>query len=70
MRRGESGCRSDPTTSLEGNRIMKRLILTLALAASALGGCAQLREPSAESGATGAQQTRPYPQSSSNLGLF
>lgn len=49
---------------------MKRLILTLALAASALGGCAQLREPSAESGATGAQQTRPYPQSSSNLGLF
>lgn len=49
---------------------MKRLILALALAATALGGCAQLREHSAESGGTGTQQTRPYPQSSSNLGLF
>ena len=49
---------------------MKRLILTLALAATALGGCAQLREPSADGGATGTEQTRPYPQSSSNLGLF
>jgi hypothetical protein len=49
---------------------MKRLILSLALAATALSGCAQLQQPSADSGATGAQQTRPYPQSSSNLGLF
>lgn len=49
---------------------MKRLILSLALAAAALGGCAQLRQPSADSGATGVDQTRPYPQSSSNLGLF
>lgn len=49
---------------------MKQLILALALAASALGGCAQRGELSADSGATGAQQARPYPQSSSNLGLF
>ena len=49
---------------------MTRLILALAIAATALSGCAQLRERSADSGATGAGQTRPYPQSSSNLGLF
>lgn len=49
---------------------MKNLILTIALASAALGGCAQLQQLSAESGATGTQQTRPYPQSSSNLGLF
>lgn len=49
---------------------MKRYILTLALAATALSGCAQLQELSAERGATGAEQTRPYPQSSSSLGLF
>ena len=49
---------------------MKSLILALAVAASALSGCAQLQQNSAESGATGAVQTRPYPQSSSNLGLF
>ena len=52
---------------------MKRLILSLALAASALSGCAQLPQfphLSADSGATGTEQTRPYPPSSSNLGLF
>jgi hypothetical protein len=49
---------------------MKRLILVLALGASALSGCAQLQENSAERGASAVDNTRPYPQSSSNLGLF
>jgi hypothetical protein len=37
---------------------MKRLILSLALAATALSGCAQLN---AEAGATATEQQRPYP---------
>jgi len=53
---------------------MKRLILTLVLAGAALSGCAQLREAfdpqAAHAGATGVEQQRPYPKSSSDLGLF
>lgn len=54
---------------------MKRLILTLVLAGAALSGCAQLREAfddsqAAHAGATGVDQQRPYPKSSSDLGLF
>jgi hypothetical protein len=52
---------------------MKHLILVLALAGSALTGCAQLKEafnnPGAESGATGVEDRRPYPKSSSGRGL-
>jgi hypothetical protein len=53
---------------------MKRLILAVALAAgTALAGCAQLKEISkqnADAGATGVEQQRPYPKSSSDMGLF
>lgn len=49
---------------------MKRLVLVLSLAAATLAGCAQLQEPSADRGATGVEETRPYPKSASNLGLF
>ena len=46
---------------------MKRLILSLALATTALSGCAQLKEwypdanANAEAGATATGQLRPYP---------
>ena len=49
---------------------MKRLILVLSLAAAALSGCAQLQESSADRGASGVEETRPYPKSASDLGLF
>ena len=52
---------------------MKRLILALTLAGAALSGCAQLDAAFTESayaGATKAEDQRPYPKSSSNLGLF
>ena len=52
---------------------MKRLILVLALASTALTGCAQLQKAyteSADAGATSAEDRRPYPKSSSDLGLF
>ena len=53
---------------------MKRLILALSLATAALSGCAQLKDwnqdANATAGATGIENTRPYPASSSNLGLF
>ena len=52
---------------------MKHLILALALSGSALTGCAQLKEafnnPGADAGATGVEDQRPYPKSSSELGL-
>lgn len=52
---------------------MKRLIVALSLAAAALSGCAQLKEafnqPDASGGQT-AEDNRPYPKSSSDLGLF
>jgi len=45
---------------------MKRLILTLSLAAAALSGCAQLKEwsdaTSAEGGASGVEQPSPFPR--------
>jgi hypothetical protein len=46
---------------------MKRLILSLALATTALSGCAQLKDwyrdanANAEAGATATEQQRPYP---------
>lgn len=52
---------------------MKRLILALSLAAVALSGCAQLKEwyqdanANADAGASGIEQVRPYPSSSSNI---
>jgi len=53
---------------------MKRLILALSLAATGLSGCAQLKDwyqdASATAGASGIEDTRPYPKSSSDLGLF
>lgn len=53
---------------------MKRLILALSLAATALAGCAQLKdaftEAQAAGGQTGVEQSRPHPKSSSDLGLF
>ena len=53
---------------------MKRLILALSLAATALSGCAQLKDwyqdASATAGASGIEDARPYPKSSSDLGLF
>jgi len=51
---------------------MKRLILSLALAGAALSGCAQLDAAFTESaaGATKVEDQRPYPKSSSDLGLF
>ena len=52
---------------------MKRLILALSLV-TALSGCAQLKEwyqeQSATAGASSIEDTRPYPKSSSDLGLF
>ncbi len=52
---------------------MKRLVVALTLAA-ALSGCAALKdaftEPQAQAGATGVEAQRPYPKSSSDLGLF
>lgn len=50
---------------------MKSLIL--ALAAAALAGCAGMNSTfteSADAGATGVEEKRPYPKSSSDLGLF
>lgn len=52
--------------SLEGKRIMKRLILALSLAVAALSGCAQFGED-AYSGATAAGEQSPFPKSSSNI---
>ena len=53
---------------------MKRLILALALASTTLAGCAQLKEsshsPQADAGASAQEDKRPYPKSSSDLGLF
>lgn len=52
---------------------MKRLILSLAVAGAALSGCAQLQgafAQNADAGATGVESQRPYPKSSSDLGLF
>ena len=52
---------------------MKRLILPLVLAGAALSGCAQLDAAFTESayaGATKVEDQRPYPKSSSDLGLF
>jgi hypothetical protein len=53
---------------------MKRLIVALSLAAAALSGCAQLKEAfnqtDAPGGASGIEEQRPYPKSSSDLGLF
>ena len=53
---------------------MKHLIIALALAGSTLTGCAQLKDafnnPAAESGATAAEEQRPYPKSSSELGIL
>ena len=54
---------------------MKRLILVLSLATVALSGCAQLKDwyydtdANAPAGASGVEETRPYPKSSSDLGL-
>ena len=52
---------------------MKHLIIALALAGSALTGCAQLKEafhnPGGEAGASAPGEQRPYPKSSSELGL-
>jgi hypothetical protein len=53
---------------------MKRLILALSLAVAALAGCAELKtafhQPDAHSGASGLEEQRPYPKSSSDLGLL
>lgn len=53
---------------------MKRLLLALSLATVALSGCAQLREwvhdANAHGGASGIEAQRPYPKSSSDMGLF
>jgi len=51
---------------------MKRLLLVIALATAALSGCAQLKDAyqNADAGATRAEDQRPYPKSSSDLGLF
>ncbi|HEU5178780.1 MAG TPA: hypothetical protein VFU24_15115 [Burkholderiales bacterium] len=51
---------------------MKRFLLVVALASTALAGCAQLRDAdqNADAGATQAEDRRPYPKSSSDLGLF
>jgi hypothetical protein len=51
---------------------MKRLMLALALAATALAGCAELKNvlhDNADAGASGVEDQRPYPKSSSDLGL-
>jgi hypothetical protein len=53
---------------------MKRLILALSLATAALTGCAQLKEainnPGSEAGASAPEEQRPYPKSSSELGIL
>jgi hypothetical protein len=52
---------------------MQRLILSLVLAGAALSGCAQLDAAfteRADAGATKVEDQRPYPKSSSDLGLF
>jgi hypothetical protein len=53
---------------------MKHVIIALALAGSTLTGCAQLKEAfnnaGAESGGTAAEEQRPYPKSSSELGIL
>lgn len=52
---------------------MKRMILSITLASAALAGCAQLTDAfteSADAGATKVEDRRPYPKSSSDLGLF
>ena len=52
---------------------MKRLIPALSLAGAALSGCAELKsafQPDAHSGASGLEGQRPYPKSSSDLGLL
>jgi len=53
---------------------MKRLIVALSLATAALSGCAELKnaftEAQASGGASGTEDSRPYPKSSSDLGLF
>jgi hypothetical protein len=50
---------------------MKRLITALALATTALTGCAQLKDwyqnANAHAGATAVEQANPYPRSSSNI---
>jgi len=52
---------------------MKRLVLALSLASVALAGCAQLKnaftEPQAAGGQSGIEESRPYPKSSSDMGL-
>jgi hypothetical protein len=48
---------------------MNRIALSLLLAAATLAGCAQL-QPQAEGGASAYQAPRPFPKSSSDLGLF
>ena len=52
---------------------MKRLIVAVSLAAAALSGCAGLKnafqQPDAQGGASAPEQQRPYPKSSSELGL-
>jgi hypothetical protein len=45
---------------------MKRLILTVALAAAAVSGCAQLKEHS-YGGASAVEEHSPFPKSSSNI---
>jgi hypothetical protein len=69
---GAGSTGSEPHNSpTEGNRIMKRLILALSLAAVALSGCAQLKElyskGNADAGSTGVAQQSPYPSSSENI---
>jgi len=61
-----AGCFSTKETA------MKRLLLVIALASAALSGCAQLKDAyqNADAGATRAEDQRPYPKSSSDLGLF
>ena len=53
---------------------MKHLIIALALAGGTLTGCAQLKDAfnnaGAESGSTAAEEQRPYPKSSSELGIL
>lgn len=48
---------------------MKRILLSILLAAATLAGCAQL-QPQAEGGASAYPTQRPFPKSSSDLGLF
>jgi hypothetical protein len=53
---------------------MKRAVIALSLAVAALSGCAELRtafhQPDAYTGASALEDQRPYPKSSSDLGLF